>query len=114
MYRHTAAVFAKHSGKLARCFFVVVFAAYKRIFKGNSSARGCEIIAASGEKSFNVPFFVYGHEGRAHFIVCRVERNGKRYLHFLLGKVVDARHDSAGGKRNVAEADVKALFVVYI
>ena len=87
----------------------VIFACNEGVFKGNAPRRLFVIIAAGVKQLVNRPAAIDGHNVGAGVIVGGVkgygQGNGKR----LLCQLTDARDDSAGGKGNVAVADVQTV-----
>ena len=67
---------------------------------------------AGGKQLLYVVRTIDGHDTAACLAVRRVQGDRKRQLQILLRQGVDARHDAAGGKRDVAHADIQPVRMV--
>ena len=95
--------------QLLRARARVVQALHERVFEGDHAPRRARVGAACRQQLVERPAPVDGHELRAERVVRRVERHGKLELEALGRELREARHDAAGGERDVARAEVGAL-----
>ena len=83
----------------------------ERILKGNAPSGGSEVIPAGLHELFHRPAAVHRHGLVAGFIVRRMQGNGQGNAQILLGKIVDAVHQSAGGQGDVPLSQIVSLGV---
>ena len=101
------------SGQKPRLLRAVVHAVDHGVLKGDAPTGFLIVGFARPDQLLHAPPVIGGHDAGSCLIVRRVQRDRQRELKIPFGKLFKSLDQPAGGKRDVAHADVHALRVVY-
>ena len=88
--------------------FGIVDPADQRVFEYDAPSRALRIRVCSFEHLLDRVRLVDRHDGTSHLVAVRMQRDRKRHVRRIVDERIDLRHEPAGGKRNVARADVRS------